>query len=193
MCRGDANRATWTDVSTRLVQSGIHTLTFDLRGYGESSGGEPPFTTMANFISFWRTTGMNDIDAAYQFLLARPGVNTDAIGLGGASYGVFMGIEAASRYGNIGTLALLSGPFDDEAAAKLSGHRCKTIGPSETSPGLIVENSGKWAGYVGPTRQYINGAVVVRDTFYIEAKNTTITVISSDPTTYLRIPVKIAP
>ena len=65
-CRGDADRANWTDVATRLDQSGIHTLTFDLRGYGESSGGEPPFTTMANFISFWRTTGMNDLDAAYR-------------------------------------------------------------------------------------------------------------------------------
>jgi len=35
-----------------------------------------------------------------------------------------------------------------------------------------------------PTRQYIIGAVVVRDTFYIEAKTNTITVISSDPTSY---------
>lgn len=49
---------------------------------------------------------------------------------------------------------------------------------------LEAKNSSKWSGYVGPTRQYINGAVIVRDTFYIEAKDTTITVISSDPTTY---------
>ncbi len=49
---------------------------------------------------------------------------------------------------------------------------------------MEAKNSGKWAGYVGPTRQYINGAVVVRDTFYVEAKDSTITVISSDPTTY---------
>jgi hypothetical protein len=35
-----------------------------------------------------------------------------------------------------------------------------------------------------PTRQYVIGAVIVRDTFYIEAKDTTITLISSDPTSY---------
>jgi len=41
-----------------------------------------------------------------------------------------------------------------------------------------------------PTRQYINGAIVVRDTFFIESKGgkkggaSTVTVIVSDPTTY---------
>ncbi len=35
-----------------------------------------------------------------------------------------------------------------------------------------------------PTRQYVAGAIVVRDTFFIEAKQNTVTVISSQPTTY---------
>ncbi len=35
-----------------------------------------------------------------------------------------------------------------------------------------------------PTQQYVYGAVVVRDTFYIEAKTNTITVFSSAPETY---------
>ena len=34
------------------------------------------------------------------------------------------------------------------------------------------------------TWQYVIGAIVVRDTFYVEAKDNTITVISSDPTSY---------
>jgi len=33
-----------------------------------------------------------------------------------------------------------------------------------------------------PTRQYISGSVLVRDGFYIEAKDNTVTVMSSDPT-----------
>ncbi len=35
-----------------------------------------------------------------------------------------------------------------------------------------------------PSQQYISGAIVVRDGFYIEAKDNTITVISSDPNSY---------
>lgn len=35
-----------------------------------------------------------------------------------------------------------------------------------------------------PTRQYIIGSVLVRDGFYIEAKDNTVTVLSSDPTSY---------
>ncbi|MBL1275294.1 MAG: hypothetical protein COB30_004345, partial [Ectothiorhodospiraceae bacterium] len=35
-----------------------------------------------------------------------------------------------------------------------------------------------------PTQQYVSGAIIVRDGFYIEAKDNTITVISSDPNSY---------
>lgn len=120
MCRSDADRTTWAEVATELISAGIHSLAIDLRGYGESSGAEPPFTTMANFISFWRTTGMNDIEAAHRFLNSQPGVLPQKIGYAGASCGVFIGIEAAQRFSNISALALLSGPFDDGAAATLS-------------------------------------------------------------------------
>ena len=121
MCRADSNRTNWSAVAERLANAGIHTLTIDLRGYGESAGSEPPFTTMANFISFWRTTGMHDIDAGMEFLADQPSVDAEVIGFGGASCGVFLGIEAAVRYPNIVALALLSGPFDDEAASQLAG------------------------------------------------------------------------
>jgi len=120
MCRADTDRATWSAVARRLAEAGIHALTIDLRGYGDSSGGEPPFTTMANFISFWRTTGMHDIEAGMDFLADQPGVDAEIIGLGGASCGVFLGVEAAARYPNIVALALLSGPFDAEGANQLA-------------------------------------------------------------------------
>lgn len=120
MCRGDTDRTSWDDVARRLAAAGIHVMTFDLRGYGESAGGEPPFTTMANFIEFWRTTGMNDIDAALTQLTAQPQADTSRVGVVGASCGVFMGIDAAVRHENVRALALLSGPFDEAAAASLS-------------------------------------------------------------------------
>ncbi len=120
MCRADADRSTWSAVARRLAEAGVHALTIDLRGYGESAGNEPPFTTMANFISFWRTTGMHDIDAGMDFLTNQPSVDAEVIGVAGASCGVFLGIEAAARYPNIVALALLSGPFDGEAASQLA-------------------------------------------------------------------------
>lgn len=120
MCQGDADRNTWTRVGRDLAQSGIHALAVDLRGYGESEGGEPPFTTMPNFIAFWRSTGISDVNAAYDYLSSQPGVNDDVLGVAGASCGVFLGIEFASHHENVRALALLSGPFDDTAAEQLS-------------------------------------------------------------------------
>ena len=84
MCRADADRANWSAVARRLAEAGVHALTIDLRGYGESAGNEPPFTTMANFISFWRTTGMHDIDAGMDFLTDPPSVDAAVLGVGGA-------------------------------------------------------------------------------------------------------------
>lgn len=120
MCRADSDRTNWSVVASQLAKAGIHALTIDLRGYGESAGSEPPFTTMANFISFWRTTGMHDIEAGMDFLADQPGVDAEVIGIGGASCGVFLGVEAAARYPSIVALALLSGPFDAEGASQLA-------------------------------------------------------------------------
>jgi dienelactone hydrolase len=139
MCRADADRATWSDVARRLAETGVHALTIDLRGYGESAGSEPPFTTMANFISFWRTTGMHDIDAGMDFLTDQPNVDAQVIGVAGASCGVFLGIEAAARYPNIVALALLSGPFDAAAASQLVG--------LETVPVLGAASEGDTRAY----------------------------------------------
>lgn len=63
---------------------------------------------------------MHDIDAGMNFLTDQPGVDAEVIGFGGASCGVFLGVEAAARYLNIVALALLSGPFDAEAARQLA-------------------------------------------------------------------------
>jgi len=40
-------------------------------------------------------------------------------------------------------------------------------------------------------RQYVSGAIIVRDTFYIEAKSGSVTIVSSDPSSYSA--VRIAP
>ena len=45
--------------------------------------------------------------------------------------------------------------------------------------GMELEAKG-----AGITRQYLSGAIIIRDSFYIEAKDGTVTVISSDPLSY---------
>lgn len=47
-----------------------------------------------------------------------------------------------------------------------------------------MELEAKNSSASDPTRQFIMGAVVVRDTFFIEAKDNTITVLSSDPLSF---------
>lgn len=147
MCRSDADRTTWTELGQGLARAGIHALAVDLRGYGESGGGEPPFSTMPNFIAFWRSTGMNDVEAAYDYLASRPGVEDDAIGVVGASCGVFMGIEFAARHDNVRTLVLLSGPFDDDAADQLSA--------LDTVPVLAAASEGDTRAYEAMKRVFL--------------------------------------
>ncbi len=45
----------------------------------------------------------------------------------------------------------------------------------------------------GVTRQYVSGAIIIRDSFYIEAKSGTITVISSDPLSYSGVRRSVPP
>ncbi|RKZ61096.1 MAG: hypothetical protein DRQ44_12095 [Gammaproteobacteria bacterium] len=48
--------------------------------------------------------------------------------------------------------------------------------------GMELEAKG-----TGITKQYISGAIIIRDSFYIEAKDGTVTVISSDPLSYASV------
>ncbi len=119
MCMEGGDRRTWTKLAGMLVNEGFHVLTFDFRGYYESEGEWPNFTTMQEFIKVSRTTIMKDVEAAYEFLISQESVNKESIGLAGASCGVFMGIEASFNHPEIRALALISGPFDDQAREQL--------------------------------------------------------------------------
>ncbi len=119
MCLDGADRSSWSGVATRLAGEGFHVLAFDFRGYGQSDGEWPAFQTMPEFIEVCRNTVMKDVEAAYQFLQSQQDVAKDSIGLAGASCGVFMGIDAAHNHPEIRALALLSGPFDEQARANL--------------------------------------------------------------------------
>lgn len=99
--QSNRTRQSWEEVATLLAGVGINTLTVDARGYGES-GGKSEARKKA-----WA----QDLDAAFEFLLAQPGVKVEVIGFGGAGVlGVEDAVEVARRHPEaVKSLVLLSG------------------------------------------------------------------------------------
>lgn len=99
--QSNRTRKAWDDLAGQLAASGINTLTFDMRGFGESGGKRP-----ANGLNDAR-----DLDTAFQYLVAQPGVRRDVIGVGGAGwFGVIPSVEVARQHSaEVKSLVLLSG------------------------------------------------------------------------------------
>jgi dienelactone hydrolase len=110
------DRTVWNDLAAQLAASGIHVLTFDYRGYGESQGERfvalPPQQRTA-MAEHWPA----DIDTAFQYLLSQPGVDKTRIGVGGASCGVDNAVQTARRHPEVKALVLLSGTTDEAGRA----------------------------------------------------------------------------
>jgi pimeloyl-ACP methyl ester carboxylesterase len=106
--QGNRTRQSWDDLAGRLAAAGINTLTFDMRGFGESGGTRQVWTRGE---SPSRKKWADDIDTAWHYLASQPGVNGNAIGLGGAGVlGVDNAVLAASRHSReVKSLVLLSG------------------------------------------------------------------------------------
>jgi dienelactone hydrolase len=112
------DRSVWNDLAMQLAASGLHVLTFDYRGYGESQGERheslPPEKRAEN-AKHWP----GDIDVAYQYLVDQPGVDKTRIGVGGASCGVDNAVQTARRHPEVKALVLLSGTTDEAGRAFL--------------------------------------------------------------------------
>jgi pimeloyl-ACP methyl ester carboxylesterase len=121
MCMDGVDDSSWHSLARRLASSGLHTLTLDFRGYGQSEGKRPEFSGMESFMAHLRSQLARDVDAGVAFLRSRDGVLADSLGIGGASCGLPLGVEAASRYPSVRALALLSGPLDAAAQERLAG------------------------------------------------------------------------
>jgi dienelactone hydrolase len=105
-------RKNWDDLAMRLAAAGINVLTLDYRGFGESGG--HPANEMSNED---RTKMVNekwpgDVDVAFSYLVAQPGVARGIAGAGGASCGVNQSIQLARRHPEVKSLVLLSGNTD---------------------------------------------------------------------------------
>ena len=106
------DRTSWESLAGSLSAAGIHVLTFDLRGFGETPG-----EGLVSPDSFPRLMQQSppDVDAAYAYLLAQDGVDAARTGVGGASCGVALTSDLATRNPDVKAFLALSG-FPSDAA-----------------------------------------------------------------------------
>ena len=111
MC--NSKRKAWAPVAGQLSAAGISALALDYRGYGESEGERIDFRKDPQKLQQVQTTKWpGDIDAAYAWLLAQPGVDKARIGAGGGSCGVDQAVQVARRHPEVKSLVLLAGGTD---------------------------------------------------------------------------------
>jgi pimeloyl-ACP methyl ester carboxylesterase len=102
-------RRSWDEFAAELAAAGINTLTLDMRGYGESGTAMNKLTDAERAKE--RKRWPNDLDTAFQYLVAQAGVQRDVIGVGGAGWlGVLNSVEVARQHpAAVKSLVLLSG------------------------------------------------------------------------------------
>lgn len=118
MC--STTRAAWSPLAPQLAAAGIHALSMDYRGFGESGGERfdalAPDAAQRVVSQTWPA----DIDAAFEFLVAQPGVDRTRVGAAGASCGVTQAVRLARRHPDVRSLALLAGSPDVEGIAYIT-------------------------------------------------------------------------
>ena len=112
MC--NTTRKSWEPLGPQLAGAGIHALSVDYRGFGESGGDRHDSLAPQDAQRVINEKWPGDIDAAYDFLVAQPGVDTTRIGVAGGSCGVAQAVRTARRHPEVRSLALLAGALDVE-------------------------------------------------------------------------------
>jgi dienelactone hydrolase len=103
-------RKVWDGLATQLSGRGIHVLTVDTRGFGESGGERYDKLAPPAEAKIETEKWPGDFDVAIGYLESQPGVTRDVIGVAGASCGVNNSIQTARRHPEVRSLVLLSGP-----------------------------------------------------------------------------------
>ena len=112
-------RKGWDGLAAQLAAAGISVLTLDYRGYGNSEGKAPKDLPPAEAAKVLNEKWPADVDVAFSYLVAQPGVDAHVVGAGGASCGVNLAIHLAIRHPEVESLVLLSGNADRQARAFL--------------------------------------------------------------------------
>ena len=145
------SRRDWEELASRLAAEGIGTLTFDLRGHGESSGPAPGDGQLAVF--------QQDVAAARRFVASRPDVQPRRIGVGGASLGAALAVLDAAQTPGISSLALLSASTEyrglriDAAMKKYAGRVLFVYSDDDPYAQRSARDLSKVQGPTGSTRE----------------------------------------
>jgi len=105
-------RKKWDELAAKLAAAGIHVITVDYRGYGESGGTRFLDIPGPERVQTVREKWPGDMDTAYAYLMSQKGVTHGIAGAGGASCGVNQAIQLARRHPEVRSLVLLSGNTD---------------------------------------------------------------------------------
>ena len=99
--QSNRTRESWEAVARLLAAAGINTLTIDERGYGDSAGKKEAREQYHDA----------DLNSAFEYLAAQPGVQRNAIGAAGAGWlGVDDSVETARLHpAQVKSLVLISG------------------------------------------------------------------------------------
>ena len=109
------DRTSWSGIASQLVAAGVHVLTLDLRGFGDSGG--PPLRDIG-FQTFMQHAP-GDVDVAFDYLVGQEGVDAERVAAGGASCGAMLTADLAARR-DVEALMLLSGPPSEAAVANMA-------------------------------------------------------------------------
>jgi dienelactone hydrolase len=107
-------RKVWDELAKQMAASGLNVLTVDFRGFGESGGTPLDRLTPEEATKLFEEKFPGDVDTAFQYLVAQPGVRRDMVGAGGASCGVNQAVQLARRHAEVKSLVLLSEGTDKD-------------------------------------------------------------------------------
>jgi dienelactone hydrolase len=118
MC--NTTRKSWEPLASQFAAAGIHALTMDYRGFGESGGDRYDALPQPEQLRMVNDKWPDDIDVAYAFLPQQDGVDKARVGVAGGSCGVTQAVHAAERHPEVRSLVLLAGPADPQGVSFLA-------------------------------------------------------------------------
>jgi len=142
----------WSPTAERLQEAGITVLAMDLRGHGSSGGNGAMLAPM-----------VGDVQAAVQWLSARPGVRPDALAVVGASLGANLAAIAAAGVATVRGVALISPSLDyrgvriDATVMRKIGNRPVWLAASTDDP-YALRTVKELATGSGAREQRLSGA-----------------------------------
>jgi dienelactone hydrolase len=160
MC--NSQRSAWDHLGDELAARGFHAIALDYRGFGESGGDNPNNLPANERQRIYQETWPGDIDTAFDFLVAQPGVDKTRIGAAGGSCGVNNAIQLARRHPEVKTLVLLAGGTNADGEQFLTNSPWMPVFASASDDDGNAVEAMRWVvGFSGGTanqfKEYTNG------------------------------------